>query len=151
MMVLQIVQGRERKRILTYLTAEELDRMRGVPPQAVVAVLGPDDSLQVNALFREFLHETIATTAPLDPALQSFATTQEDGRLVYVDARVPEDVHPVPEEDVIGWFQIRGGRIVAGSYLPNPHHKVQNGYGLTAVLGEMRQAMVQTLLAREGS
>jgi len=87
-------------RIVTFLT-EALTTLRaGVPPQAVVGILGPDDSLQVNPLFREFLHETIARHAPLEKDMQQTAAAHRDGRLV------------------------RQGRIIAGSYLPNPDRRI---------------------------
>ena len=104
--------------------------------------------MQVNAVFREFLHEVIAAEAPRDPDLQRAAAASGEGRLVYIDSRVPETVDPVPDEDIIGWFRVRDGRIADGSYLPNPHHKIEGQYGFTAVLGGMRQALVSALLER---
>ena len=73
MRILEIQRGGVTQRIATFLTADEVDQLQGIPPQAVVGVLNPDDSLQVNALFREFLHATIALAAPLDPDRQSAA------------------------------------------------------------------------------
>lgn len=148
MRVLEIDRGGERQRVVTFLTAEEVARLGGVPPQAVVGVFTDGGLLRVNGVFREFLHETIAWAAPLDAEMRRVAEAHGDGRMVYVDARVPEALQPVPEEDVIGWFQIRGGKIMG--YLPNARHVVDGQYGLTAVLAEMRQAMVDELARREG-
>jgi hypothetical protein len=150
MRVLHIQRGKERQKIVTYLTAEETERLRGVPPEAVVGFILLDESMQVNAVFREFLQETIGRVGALDPDMQKAAASQADGRLVFVDSRVPEEIRPVPEENILGWFQIRGGRIVANSYLPNPHHEIQNSYGLTAAVGHVREAMVAELIDREG-
>ena len=57
--------------------------------------------------------------------------------------------YPLPDEDILGWFQVRAGQIVDGSYRPNPRHKIQGAYGITAALGGMRQAMVNELIARQ--
>ena len=80
--------------------------------------------------------------------LQRAAAASGEGRLVYIDSRVPETVDPVAGEDIIGWFRVRDGRIVDGSYLPNPNHKIEGQYGFTAVLGGIRQALLSALLAR---
>lgn len=123
--------------------------LRGLPAEAVAGVISADGTLQVNSLFREFLHQTIAVAAPSDPDLQQAAAESGEGRLVYIDARVPEEVQPVPTEDILGWFAVRGGQIVAGSYLPNPQHQIDGVYGFTAAAGAMRQAMVQRLRDRD--
>jgi len=147
MRVIEIRRDGEPQRIVTYLEPAEVERLDGIPPQAVVGLLAADESLQVNSLFREFLHETIALTAPLDPDVQAAAQAHGGGRLVYVDSRVPEELNPIPDEDILGWFQVRAGQIVEGSYLPNPHHKIEGIHGITAALGGMRQAMVDSLIA----
>lgn len=150
MRVLSIERGGGRQRIVTYLSDDELAQLGGLPPQAVVGGLADDDSLQVNAVFREFLHEVVGRVAPLDPDLQQAAAASGEGRIVYIDSRVPEDVEPVPDEDIIGWFRVRGGRIVEGSYLANPHHRIQGEYGFTAVVGGVREALLAELVARNG-
>src|SRR5437868_200649 len=123
MRVIEIRRDGEPQRIVTYLEQDEVERLEGIPPQAVVGLLAADDSLQVNTLFREFLHETIAVAAPLDPDMKAAAQTHGDGRLVYIDSRVPEALDPVPVENILGWFQVRSGQIIEGSYRPNPEHK----------------------------
>ena len=148
MRVVAITHAGKRQRVVTYLSDAELGQMGGLPPQGVVGILLDDDSLQVNTVFREYLHEVIASAAPQDPDLQRAAAECGEGRLVYVDARIPETVDPVPDEDIIGWFRVRDGRIVDGSYLPNPHHRIQGAYGFTAVVGGIRQSLVSGLLAR---
>jgi len=149
MRILNIQHDGEPRRIATYLEVEEVEKLQGIPPQAVIGVLDGNGSLQVNALFREFLHETIGLVAPLDLDMQSAAKAHRDGRLVYVDSRVPQDLHPVPNEDILGWFQVRAGRIIKGSYLPNPGHAIEGANGVTAALGGMRLAMVNALVSRQ--
>ena len=145
MRVLEIERGGERLRVATFLTDGEIAELRGLPPRAVVGVVGEDGSVRVNSVFREFLHETIGRVAPLDPDMQAAARARGDGRLVFVDSRVPEEVQPVPEEDVLGWFAVREGRIVEGSYAPNPEHRVEGRYGWSAAIGGMREPMVEVL------
>lgn len=149
MRVIETRRDGESQRIVTYLEPDEVERLNGIPPQAVVGLLAPDESLQVNTVFREFLHETIAVAAPLDPDVRAAAEAHGGGRLVYIDSRVPEELYPVPAEDILGWFQVRAGRIVEGSYLPNPQHKIEGAHGITAALGGMRRAMVDNLIAAQ--
>lgn len=148
MRVLEIQRGGTLQRIVTFLTDEEISRMAGIPPEAVIGLVGEDERLQVNSLFREFLHGVIGRAAPLDPEMQAVAQGQGEGRLVYVDDRLPEAVTPVPDEDILGWFQIRAGAIVPGSYLPNPHHRIEGAHGLSAAIRAMRTPMVMELLNR---
>ena len=150
MRVLEIERGGERMRVATYLTDAEIADLRGLPARGVVGVVGEDGVLRVNGVFREFLHETIAREAPRDPDMQKAAEARGEGRLVFVDSRVPEEVQPVPEEDVLGWFAVREGRIVPGSYVANPEHRVEGRYGWSAAIGGMRVPMVRALRAGEG-
>jgi len=149
MRVLEIQRGAERQKIATFLTAEETSRLAGIPPQAVIGVLAADGTLQVNATFREFLHEVIASAAPGDPALIDAARSHGDGRLVYIDDRLPPATDPVPDEDILGWFQVRDGAIVTNSYQPNPAHRIEGTHGFTAAIAALRPALVAELLARE--
>jgi len=148
MPIVEILRNGQAQRILTYLEPQEIEVLDGIPPQAVVGVITSEEILQINAIFREFLHETIGLSAPLDPDLQAAAQSHHSGRLVYVDSRVPEDIQPVPDEDILGWFHVQAGQIVPGSYLPNPAHRIDGVHGLTAALGGMREYMVRSLNLR---
>lgn len=151
MRVLDVQHGNSVRRIVTYLTEAEVERLRGLPPEGIVGVFQESETLQVNATFREFLHAVIGEYAPRDPALRGLAAAQGDGRVVYVDSRVPETVQPVPGEDVLGWFLVRNGEIDAGSYRPNPGHRIEGVHGISAAIGAMRPAMVAELFRRNGS
>ena len=94
MRILEIQRGGVTQRIATFLTADEVAQLQGIPPQAVVGVLNPDDSLQVNALFREFLHATIALAAPFDPDRQIAAQTRLDGQFVDAPIRATKSTAP---------------------------------------------------------
>lgn len=66
-----------------------LEIRRGGVTQRIATCRTPDevDQLQVNALFREFLHGTIALAAPLDPDRQSAAQTHRAGQFVDAPTR----------------------------------------------------------------
>lgn len=148
MRVVDIVRAGVRQRVMTFLEEEELRQLDGLPPQAVIGLVDEAGQLQVNSVFREFLHEIISRFAPLDPDMRDAARQTGDGRMVYVDSRVPESLTPVPEEDIIGWFQVRDGHIVEASYLANPNHRLNGTFGLSMAVSAMRTPMVRTLLAR---
>ena len=148
MTVLEIRRGPEPEQILTFLNEGEIARLGGVPPQAVIGVLMDSGDLQINATFREFLHEAIGAIAPLDPDMTEAARQHPGGRFVYVDGRSPAEVEPVPAEDILGWFRVHGGEVVPGSYSPNPEHRIQSERGLPAAIEAMRQAMVDELIIR---
>lgn len=151
MRVLDIQRAGRPERIVTFLEPDEIDRLGGVPPEAVVGILDGNGGLQVNGVFREFLHEAVAAVAPLDPEMQAAARVHPGGRFVYVDSRCPSEVVDVPLEDVIGWFSVRGGEVVPGSYQPNPEHKILNDSGYSEVIEVMRRAMVDELIIRSAA
>ena len=94
MRILEIQRGGVTQRIATFLTPDEVGQLQGIPPQAVFGVLNPDDSLQVNALFRELLHATIALAAPLDPEMQCAAQTRRDWQFVDAPTRGTKSTAP---------------------------------------------------------
>jgi hypothetical protein len=145
MRVLEIEHGGRRVPVLTFLTDEEIAHLSGLPPQAIIGQIDDDGRLHVNAVFREFLHEIIAAAAPLDPAMQQAAAARGSGRLVYIDDRAPAGLHPVPDEDILGWFRIEDGRILPGSYLPNPNHAISGRHGLTAAVNALRVPLLRAL------
>ena len=149
MMVYMVRKDDEIQRVASYLEMDEMNRLEGLSPQSIVGIYDAGGSLIVNSNFREFLHEIIAIAAPLDPDMQRAASAQGDGRLVYIDSRVPAALYPLPGEDILGWFQVRAGQIVDESYRPNPRHRIQGAHGITAALGAMRQAMVNEIIARQ--
>ncbi|MBL8237120.1 MAG: hypothetical protein JNM66_06865 [Bryobacterales bacterium] len=146
--IIEIEAGGGRQRVATFLSDDEMRQLEGLPGEAIIGAFAEDGSLRINATFREFLHETIGRAAPLDPAMRTAAAEQGNGRIVYIDDRLPEGTAPVPEEDVLGWFLVRDGGIVAGSYVANPEHKIEGENGMTAALRAMRGAMAAALLTR---
>jgi hypothetical protein len=145
MRILEIEHHGSRTAVLTFLADDEIARLAGLPPQAIIGQVDAAGRLVVNAAFRDFLHQVIATAAPLDPALQAAAAARGSGRLVYIDDRVPAGLHPAPDEDILGWFQVAGGRIVPGSYHPNPNHAISGRHGLTAAVNALRVPLLQAL------
>lgn len=144
MTVVDVPRGGEIQRIVTFLTAEEISERNGIPPRAVVGVESPDGQTAINTLFREFLHAAIAENAPTLPELLAAAEQAGDGRLVFLDDRAPEVGDPAPE-DILGWFAVRQGRIVPGSYLPNPHHAIEGRHGWTSAIEALRPCLLAAL------
>jgi hypothetical protein len=143
--LLEIQRGDSVEKVMTYLTQEDLDALGGLPPQSVVALIGEDGVSRINGVFREFLHEAIEHFAPKE--MQEAARDAGNGRVVYVDDRAPEG-EEVAREDIIGWFQVAGGAIVAGSYKANPDHQLLTGRGWSHAIGKFRDEMVRELLRR---
>ncbi|MBM3756113.1 MAG: hypothetical protein FJW38_19265 [Acidobacteria bacterium] len=145
--MLEIRRGESVEQVLTFLTKEETSALSGLPPQAVVALIGEDGVTRPNGVFREFLHEAIEHFAPRE--MREVARETGAGRVVYIDDRAPEG-EEVASEDIIGWFQVAGGAIVAGTYKPNPEHQLLTERGWSHAIGKFRAELVRELVRRSG-
>ena len=143
--MVEIRRGESVDKVMTYLTREEMDALQGLPPQAVVALIGEDGVNRINGVFREFLHEAIEHFAPAE--MIDVARQAGNGRVVYIDDRASEG-EDVPSQDIIGWFQVAGGAIVAGSYKANPEHQLLTDRGWSHAIGKFRTEMVRELVRR---
>lgn len=142
---LEIRRNGTSQTVLTFLSEEELNTFGDLDPKAIVALVVESGEIKINATFREFLHEAIAVLAPLE--LASAAREAGNGRVVYIDDRAPEDAAP-ELEDIIGWFKVREGVVLAGAYQPNPEHKLHSTRGWSAAISRFREAMVRELATR---
>lgn len=145
--MVEIRRGDSVEKVMTFLTREEMDALGGLPPQAVVALIGEDGVNRINGVFREFLHEAIEHFAPQE--MVEMARESGNGRVVYVDDRAPEG-EDVASEEIIGWFQVAGGAIIAGSYKANPAHQLLTERGWSHAIGKFRAEMVRELVRRGG-
>lgn len=145
--MVEIRRGESVENVMTYLTQDEINALGGLPPEAVVALVGEDGVTRTNGVFREFLHEAIEHFAPAE--MIDIAREAGSGRVVYVDDRAPEG-EDVAREDIIGWFQVAGGAVVAGSYKANPDHQLLTEKGWSHAIGKFRAEMVRELVRRNG-
>ena len=87
---------------------QPLDRQERITP----------DVFAPNRVFVDFMHDVVARRGPEQPGLVAEAQRQSDGWLYVIDQRTPTPGGAVPPEDIVGWFEVRGGQVVAGSYKP---------------------------------
>ncbi len=90
----------------------------------------PPESIRVNRVFVEFLHRVIERWAPEGPGFEAEVRRQRDGWIYIIDGRTPTPQGDVPPEDIIGAFEVRGGKLVAGSYRPSTSHRIVSNGGL---------------------
>ncbi len=129
---------------------------RGLAPESIIGVLlrplepGEEITPAVfarNRVFVEFMHGVIARRGPGAPGLVAEAQRQRDGWVYIVDQRTRTPQGPVPPEDIVGAFQVKGGQIVPGSYQPSPRHLILSASGFFQ-LGPELQAFLAEELAR---
>ena len=97
---------------------------QGLAPEAILGVLlrplGQDEPITPevfarNRVFAEFLHAVIARHGPEQPGCQAEAKRLGEGWIYIIDQRTPTPEGPVPPEDIIGAFEVKGGEVVPGS------------------------------------
>ncbi|QWP75827.1 hypothetical protein J5226_19785 [Lysobacter sp. K5869] len=136
------------------LTPQDQLSVRGIAPQEIVGqIIDPErpgiapDNFARNRVFVEFLHGVIARHAPSLPALIAEAQRQGEGLVVIVDGRAETPQDAVPPEDIVGAFQIEGGRIVEDGYRPNPNHRILGARGFFCLVPELQQRLLEDLAA----
>ena len=105
------------------------------------------DNFARNRAFVEFLHEVIRTHGPAVPGLVAEARTQGDGWVYIIDGRTPTPQGRVPPEDIVGGFAVKDGSIVAGSYQPNPNHRVLSANGFLQLDAALQAHLLDELTA----
>jgi hypothetical protein len=96
-----------------------------------------------NRAFVQFMHDVIAHRGPTVPALLAEAKRQMDGLVVVVDQRTHTPGGAVPPEDIIGAFEVRGGKLI--SYRPNENHKILSANGFVQLGAELQQCLLEEL------
>ncbi|MBM3788565.1 MAG: hypothetical protein FJW30_29880 [Acidobacteria bacterium] len=134
------------QRLLSFLTLEEINAAGALDPRGIVAAVAENGAVQINSVFREYLHKTIARLAPLE--LADAAQHAGNGRVVYIDDRAPADREPTAV-DIIGWFRVVDG--VAVDYEPNPEHRLKSDRGWSQAIGKFREAMREELASRSAA
>lgn len=136
------------------LTPQDELSVRGIAPQEIVGqIIDPQrpgiapDNFARNRVFVDFLHGVIARHGPSLPALADEAQRQGEGLVVVVDGRAETPQDAVSPEDIVGAFQVAGGRILADGYRPNPNHRILNARGFFRLHPQLQRHLLEDLAA----
>lgn len=139
--------------LLTFLTLEELEAVGGLHPHAIVGkILDPEagivpDNFARNRAFVEFMHGVIRRTVPTVLEYIVAAAEAGDGQILVLDERATHAGRADEDPDVIGTFEVVGGRIVADSYAPAPDHWILNDDGIFTPHPAIQDAILAALRA----
>jgi hypothetical protein len=138
------------QRVLSLLDPQQVEELGGLPPEGIVGVFASEaldpQQFRPNQVFIEFMHQCIATYGILDLSLQAAARNQDDGWIYVIDLRTPEGpTGRVPPEDIVGGFEVKGGRLVEGSYSANPGHLVYSRNGIVQLPQPFQRALLTEL------
>ena len=126
---------------------------RGIPEEAIIGILPSNvveikqATIKLNAAFALLLQRVIAKYGPNAPSLMKEALEIGRGSLDLIDARAERQSGEQESKDIFGVFEVEGGRVVPGSYQPNPDHVVVSKRGLF-VLDSWLQARLLEELAK---
>ena len=70
---------------------------------------------------------------------------EADGWVYLIDGRTRTPGGAVPPEDIIGAFEVRGGRIVPGSYQAGPRHRILSRDGFFRLSPDLEAALLEEL------
>lgn len=144
-------EGEEEREIFTFLSQAEIDAAGGLSGRAAVGVLrGPSTELtpenfQANQLFIDFLQEIVRTQAPLLSIYIAEAERIGDGWLHVRDLRAAGTDGEFAKIDVIGSFEVAGGRVSPDSYVPNRSYRVFGPHGFPLLPAGLHGAILNAL------
>jgi hypothetical protein len=139
--------------LLTFLTLDELEPIGGLHPQAIVGkILDPEagiepDNFARNRAFVDFMHGVIRRVVPTIPDYIMAAAEAGDGWIQVKDARSILARGGEAEGDIIGSFEVSGGRIVPESYVPAEDHWILNEDGIFTPHPAIQDAILAVLRA----
>ena len=140
--------------VFSFLSPEDLQRLGGIPPQAIVGIVaqtGLDsrqftpETFKPNSVFREYLHEVIGQCGLESPGMQKEARRIGDGHVYIIDRRTPTPQGKVPPEDIIDSFEVKHGQLVSGSYQANTEHKIVSERGLFQLPQKLKRCLVEAM------
>lgn len=148
-----IVVGPENDR-RHYVTVSPLDRERDIAPAKVIGMLKQPiqrgesitpDNFARNGVFVDFLHNVIAKHGPMVPGLVGAARQQGEGWVYIIDGRTPTPQEDVPQEDILGAFQVKNGEITSTSYQRNADHRILSDRGFFRLDAILIQQLIDEL------
>lgn len=135
------------------LLPPETVNSHGLPTEAVLGEVNPNQpemttgGFTANEAFLELLSTVIVEHAPSLPSLQKQASKVDNGAIYIVDHRnINQDKKP-PYEDVIGWFTMRNGQLVADSWSTNPQYKLLSNAGPIELEATLEEKLLAAILA----
>ena len=138
------------------LVAQSVASSNGLAGEAIVGQLlrplqsgeqiAPDNFAR-NPAFVDFMHAIVARESPNLPSCRAEAERLGDGFLYVIDQRTATPAGPVPPEDIIGAFAVKGGALVAGSYTPNRNHSILSTRGFFQLDPALLDCLVKELEA----
>jgi hypothetical protein len=139
------------------MIAPEVVFAQGLAPEAIVGELlrplepGEPITPQIfarNRVFVEFMHSVIARYGPQQPGCQAEAKRLGEGWIYIIDQRTPTPQGPVPPEDIIGAFEVKGGEVVPRSYRASPKHMILSPRGFFQLEDGLQVCLLRELEAR---
>lgn len=130
---------------------------RGLVPEAIIGVLlrplEPGEAITPavfapNRVFVELMHDVISRRGSELPGLVAEARRQGDGWVYVIDQRTRTPQGDVPPEDIVGAFEVKGGRVIPGAYKPNPRHMILSPDGFFDLGSELQGCLLDELLNR---
>lgn len=76
------------------------------------------------------MHSIIAKEVPNDLFCKEEAKRIKEGHVFIIDARTKTPKGDIPPYDMIGAIKASNGKLVSGTYSPNPHHRLVGIDGL---------------------
>jgi hypothetical protein len=139
---------------VSLLSLEQVEAQGGLAPEAVVGVLTrraeEDEAITPaafmrNRAFLDFMHDVVARRAPRLPGFVAQAYRLREGWLPIVDRRSPSPEGPVPPQDVVGAFEVKGGAVIPGSYRRSPDHLILTEEGFFDLGPELMPCLLAEL------
>lgn len=138
------------QRVLSLLSSDEVRALGHLPGAAIVGVYtGQTDSLetfQPNRAFLDLLHRVMEEVGMSSPEMAASAAERRTCWMYVIDPRTPDGPDgEVAPEDIIGVFEARDGKLVQGSYQPNPNYRVLTANGPTQLTPAQRARFLELL------
>jgi len=142
-------------RVFTFLAPADIDRLGGIPRDAIVGLVAQGTPYELHAFtpetfkpnpsFVRFLHGLIHRCAHEIPGLKAEAQRIGEGHVYLLDGRTPTPQDAVPPEDIIGFVRAQNGRVVPGSYEPNENHRIVTAAGLFRLPIELHERLLDAM------
>ena len=105
------------------------------------------DNFAANAVFVDLMQGVIGRRGPWVSSLIAAARRLGEGKLQVTDLRTRAAEGEIPQEDILGEFDVSDGTIVLGSYRPNSLHFIFSAAGFFQLGAELEDCLVEVLAA----